>query len=257
MAPVTPTISKAWPDKFRRTSSAPSFTTIEWWTHSLWLIEQTQNSENVWCLGSLNLCKKDSFFFLCTFCTGPWAQAPATETSCNRITQGTETLGRNRQGSPNQCCPFPWCTTLGTCIHSSSNYFRHSQHCTWQNIDTKVKEKCSALKEKDAVASPDQWTNNYNTQCGDFRKKTCEIMCIMFYFSEPQFLHLRNGNDHRKPILQGWWEAHKEFSTVHHLWPHVAELLMRTSFLICISCKILVYICSVALNLAKGDALSW
>ena len=27
------------------------------------------------------------------------------------------------------------------------------------------------LEEKDAVASPDQWTNNYNTQCRDFRKK--------------------------------------------------------------------------------------
>ena len=36
---------------------------------------------------------------------------------------------------------------------------------------TQVKEKCWALKEKDAVAAPDQWTNNYNTQCRDFRKK--------------------------------------------------------------------------------------
>ena len=171
MAPVTPAISKGRPDKFIRTSSAPSFTTTEWWTHSLWLIEQTQKVKMYDVLEASAYVKKMASFFLRTFCTGPWAQAPATETSFKKITQGTETLGPNRQGFPYQCCLFPWRTTLGTCIHSSSNYCRHTQHCTGQNTDTKVKEKRSDLEEKDAVASPDQWTNNYNTQCRDFRKK--------------------------------------------------------------------------------------
>ena len=168
---MTPAISKGRPDKFIRTSSAPSFTTTEWWTHSLWLIEQTQKVKMYDVSEASAYIKKMASFFLRTFCTGPWAQAPATETSFKKITQGTETLGPNRQGFPYQCCLFPWCMTLGTCIHSSSNCCRHTQHCTRQNIDTKVKGKCSALEEKDAVASPDQWTNNYNTQCRDFRKK--------------------------------------------------------------------------------------
>lgn len=162
---------KGRPDKFSRTSSAPSFTTAEWWTHSFQLIEQTQKVKMYDVSEASAYVKKMASFSLRTFCAGPWAQALATEMSFKKIAQGTETLGPNRQGFPYQCHLFPWCTTLGTCIHSSSNYCRHAQHCTGQNLNIKVKEKCWALKEKDAVAAPDQWTNNYNTQCRDFRKK--------------------------------------------------------------------------------------
>ena len=201
MAPVTPAISKGQPDKFIRTSSAPSFTTTEWWTHSLWLIEQTQKVKMYDVLEASAYVKKRASFFLRTFCTGPWAQAPATETSFKKITQGTETLGLNRQGFPYQCCLFPWRTTLGTCIHSSSNYCRHAQHCTGQNTDTKVKEKRSDLEEKDAVASPENGPTITTHSAGTSGRKTWEIMCIMFYFSAPQFPHLRNGNDHKNTYL--------------------------------------------------------
>lgn len=104
-------------------------------------------------LGALAYARKMAYFSLPPQCEPPLAQAPATELSFKKTTEGTETLVPTDKDS-HISISFP---LLHDLIHPLT--IEGVSSTVPGKVDIKVKEICLA-EEHDVMVEPDKWTDS-------------------------------------------------------------------------------------------------